>query len=119
MAMEPVTFPIGRSETDMGTVTALAVMVQDERVGIPDDEFKAVFDMFVQSSKTKTGPGGTGLGLAICKEILNAHGGTIWAENCPEGGAFFTFLLPLHRPTDSRHMKEKNSGQQSGQLASC
>ena len=119
IGMQPATLPIGRRETDMGTVPALAVMVQDEGVGIPDDELESVFDKFVQSSKTKTGAGGTGLGLAICREIIKAHGGTIWAENRPAGGASFTFLLPLHQPTDSRHMKEKNSGQHSAQLASC
>ena len=118
IAMQPAMLPIGRRKTDMGTVQALAVMVQDEGVGIPDDELELVFDKFVQSSKTKTGAGGTGLGLAICKEIIEAHGGEIWAENCPEGGASFSFLLPLHQPTDSRHMKEKNDGQQSAQLAS-
>jgi len=118
IAMQPATLPIGLRKTDLGTVPALAFMVQDEGVGIPDDELEAVFDKFVQSSKTKTGAGGTGLGLAICKEIIVAHGGTIWAENRPEGGASFTFLLPLHQPTDYRHMKEKSDGQQSAQLAS-
>ena len=98
VAMQPATLPIGRRKTDMGTVPALAFMVQDEGVGIPDDELETVFDKFVQSSTTKTGAGGTGLGLAICKEIIEGHGGTIWAENCPEGGASFTFLLPLHQP---------------------
>ena len=117
--MQPATLPIGRRETDMGTVPALALMVQDEGIGIPDDELELVFDKFVQSSKTKTGAGGTGLGLAICNEIIQAHGGTIWAENRPAGGASFTFLLPLHQPTDSRQRKENDDGQQSAQLASC
>ena len=119
IAMQPATLPIGRRKTDLGTVPALACMVQDEGVGIPDDELEGVFDKFVQSSKTKTGAGGTGLGLAICKEIIAAHGGKIWAENRPEEGASFTFLLPLHQPIDYRPMKEKNDGQQSAQLTSC
>ena len=63
------------------------VRVSDQGVGIPEGELEAVFDKFVQSSKTKTGAGGTGLGLAICREILHAHHGRIWAENNPTGGA--------------------------------
>ena len=98
IAMQPATLPIGQRKTDLGIVPALACMIQDEGVGIPHDELESVFDKFVQSSKTKTGAGGTGLGLAICKEIIEAHGGEIWAENCPEGGASFFFLLPLHQP---------------------
>ena len=39
--------------------------------------------------------GGTGLGLPICQEIINGHNGKIWAKNHPEGGAVFTFVIPL------------------------
>lgn len=69
------------------------VSVTDTGPGIPEDELELVFDKFVQSSKTKSGAGGTGLGLAICREILTAHGGRIWAENDPHGGACFRFTL--------------------------
>jgi len=62
-----------------------------------------VFDKFVQSSKTKTGAGGTGLGLAICHEIITAHKGRIWAENRPEGGAMFSFEIPLSIDTHTEN----------------
>lgn len=73
---------------------ALCCRVADEGPGIPDLELKSVFDKFIQSSKTKTGAGGTGLGLAICREIIEAHGGKIWAENAKPNGAIFSFVIP-------------------------
>ena len=68
--------------------------VNDQGIGIPNDELEKVFDKFIQSSKTKTGAGGTGLGLSICKEIVDAHKGIIYAENNPAGGARFVVKLP-------------------------
>jgi signal transduction histidine kinase len=88
---------LGKRSTDAQTVPALACTIRDQGVGIPEDELDAVFDKFVQSSKTRTGAGGTGLGLAICKEIIEGHGGSITAQNNAEGGAAFTFILPLER----------------------
>ncbi|MFZ2147746.1 MAG: ATP-binding protein [Sedimentisphaerales bacterium] len=76
---------------------SVRVSVRDQGPGIPQNELEAVFDKFIQSSKTKTGAGGTGLGLAICHEIVAAHKGRIWAENRPEGGAVFSFEIPLSR----------------------
>ncbi|MFZ1108892.1 MAG: ATP-binding protein [Rhodomicrobium sp.] len=72
----------------------LRCKVIDQGPGIPENELKAVFDEFIQSSKTKTGAGGTGLGLAICQKIIEAHGGRIWAENATPQGAIFTFVIP-------------------------
>jgi signal transduction histidine kinase len=89
--------PIGNRKTDILSVPAISFSMADEGVGIPDDELQAVFDKFVQSSKTRTGAGGTGLGLAICKEIVEGHGGRIRAANNPNGGAVFTVTLPIER----------------------
>jgi len=74
---------------------SVRISVSDQGPGIPPDELEAVFDKFVQSSKTKTGAGGTGLGLAICREIVASHKGRIWAQNRPGGGAVFSFEIPL------------------------
>ena len=79
------------SSRDNGCVK---VSVYDQGIGIPEDEFEAVFDKFIQSSKTKTGAGGTGLGLSICKEIIHAHNGRIWAESNLDGGTIFSFQIP-------------------------
>lgn len=61
---------------------------------IPESELETIFDKFVQSSKTRTGAGGTGLGLAISKEIIQQHGGRIWAESKLNGETKFIFELP-------------------------
>jgi two-component system sensor histidine kinase KdpD len=62
--------------------------------GIPSGQLTRIFDKFYRGPTPAGAAGGTGLGLAICKGIVEAHGGRIWAENCPDGGAAFTFTLP-------------------------
>ncbi|MCW5620770.1 MAG: ATP-binding protein, partial [Burkholderiales bacterium] len=87
---------IGTLETPHGAgIAAARVSVVDEGIGIPPSELEAVFDKFVQSSKTRSAAGGTGLGLAISREIVVHHNGRIWCENNPGGGARFTLLLPM------------------------
>jgi hypothetical protein len=94
--------PIGKRITDELGVPAISFSIADEGIGIPEDELLAVFDKFVQSSKTRTGAGGTGLGLAISKEIIDSHGGKIEAANRPEGGAIFTVTLPTGQQSDQQ-----------------
>ena len=72
----------------------LRIEVADHGVGIAEDELEAVFDKFIQSSRTKTGAGGTGLGLSICREIVERHGGRIHACSHADGGATLSFFLP-------------------------
>ena len=85
---------VGRRSVDIKTVEALKVSINDEGVGIPEGELKMIFDKFTQSSKTANGFKGTGLGLSICQEIIQAHGGKIWAENNATGGAVFNLVIP-------------------------
>jgi signal transduction histidine kinase len=72
----------------------LSFSLQNECIGIPEDELSTIFDTFIQSTKTQTNAGGTGLGLAISKEIIERHDGKIWAENIPEGRIVFKFVIP-------------------------
>ncbi|MEX2662339.1 MAG: HAMP domain-containing sensor histidine kinase [Vicinamibacterales bacterium] len=67
--------------------------VSDTGVGIPGDKLEAVFDRFVQL--TKTDHRGVGLGLFISKCIVTGHGGRIWVENRTGGGSTFCFTLPV------------------------
>lgn len=69
------------------------VSVEDRGPGIPPGELESIFEQFVQSSQNRASGSGTGLGLSICREIIQAHGGRIWAENRDGGGAKFTFEL--------------------------
>lgn len=73
------------------------VVVLDRGPGFPAHRREELFNMFVRG-QSESGKPGTGLGLAICKAIVEAHGGTIAADNRPEGGAQVCFTLPVGNP---------------------
>ena len=72
---------------------SMVVKVEDHGPGLPAGAEERVFDKFFRARSEGTG-GGVGLGLTICRAIVEAHGGRIWAENRPGGGASFKFSLP-------------------------
>jgi two-component system sensor histidine kinase ResE len=75
------------------------VSVKDNGPGIPEDELPFIWERFYKVDKARTRKtGGTGLGLAIVKNIIEAHGGKVWAKNCAEGGTRFYFSLPEDTP---------------------
>ena len=73
------------------------VTVCDEGAGIPAGRATDIFGMFVRGARESAQPG-VGLGLAICRAIVEAHGGTIAADNRPQRGACFVFTLPTGNP---------------------
>jgi PAS domain S-box-containing protein len=74
----------------------IEVSVADSGIGIPEDDLSKVFDKFYQTGeRTPTDISGTGVGLSIAKEVVELHGGEIWAENRDGGGAKFVFTLPM------------------------
>jgi two-component system sensor histidine kinase KdpD len=89
--------------TPTGTIIRIAAQVQDDQVeitvsdngsGIPQELIERVFEKFYRLPGSATG--GTGLGLSISRGLVEAHGGTLTAENLPAGGAKFTLRLPLN-----------------------
>ncbi len=66
------------------------VRIIDNGPGIPSNMKDKLFTKFVTGSKS-----GTGLGLYICKNIIEKHGGKIWAENNKNKGANFNFTIPI------------------------
>jgi two-component system sensor histidine kinase KdpD len=71
----------------------LLVQVTNQGPHVPEEHLTKIFDKFYRITAADRVTG-TGLGLSICKGFIEAHGGTIWAENLPEGFAF-NFTLPL------------------------
>jgi two-component system sensor histidine kinase VicK len=68
------------------------VYVKDTGQGMPPDMCDKIFDRFKQVRGQSRG--GTGIGLNVSKEIVQAHGGRIWAESEPGEGSVFIFTLP-------------------------
>ncbi len=90
---------VGGERVDVRGKEVVRIVVQDTGPGIPEHELEKVFDRFHQVKVKKTAtnkPKGTGLGLAICREVVNHHGGEIWAEAAPVGtGARMVFYLTV------------------------
>ena len=68
--------------------SAVVIRVEDRGIGLKPDQIDRLFEPYYT-----TKPHGMGLGLAICRSIITAHGGRLWAESNPEGGAVFSVRL--------------------------
>jgi signal transduction histidine kinase len=92
-----------RSEKEGEGKEQAIVSVKDDGEGIPD---KILSKLFLKLTPTESSTG-TGLGLYICKNIIEAHGGKIWAENNSDGkGAIFRFTLPIRlHSTEQQQLK--------------
>ncbi|MFS0784069.1 cell wall metabolism sensor histidine kinase WalK [Bacillus sp. 1P06AnD] len=80
---------------------SIEISIEDEGVGIPKDKLEKIFDRFYRVDKARTrNLGGTGLGLAIAKEMVVAHGGSIWARSIEGKGTTIFFTLPYEDQED-------------------
>lgn len=70
-------------------------MISDDGMGIPKENVTRIFDRFYRVDRARArSMGGTGLGLAIAREMIEAHGGKIWAESEEGQGTTIFFTLP-------------------------
>jgi two-component system sensor histidine kinase BaeS len=91
-----------RYTEDEGTVRltlecgdAVAMIVEDSGPGVNDDQMKCLFDRFYRAEHSRArATGGSGLGLAICRNIAEAHGGSMSAAHSPMGGLSIRVILP-------------------------
>ncbi|MGB2984198.1 MAG: ATP-binding protein [Candidatus Bipolaricaulia bacterium] len=74
---------------------AVEIVITDTGPGIAKEDLTHLFERFYRGDPARNRGGGSGLGLAIARQWVEAHGGTIRAENAPEGGARFTVRFPL------------------------
>ena len=74
---------------------SVRMTVSDTGIGIPPEAMPHIFEEFYRADNARAVErDGTGLGLAFAKQVVERHGGRIWAQNNPTAGATFTFTLP-------------------------
>ena len=73
------------------------ISVSDTGIGIKPEDLEHIFDRFYRVDQSEHTVAGTGLGLTISKEIVQLHGGKIWAESEHQKGSTFNFVLPTIR----------------------
>jgi two-component system sensor histidine kinase KdpD len=77
------------------TAEGLEIAVRDHGPGIATADLPHLFERFFRGGAARTRASGTGMGLWIARGLLAAEGGRIWAENCSDGGARFTIIVPV------------------------
>jgi two-component system sensor histidine kinase KdpD len=80
--------------TARSTADGLRIQVRDHGPGIAPNDLPHLFERFYRGAASAARTSGTGMGLAIAKGLLAAEHGRVWAENCVDGGAQFTLVVP-------------------------
>ncbi|MFJ3486046.1 ATP-binding protein [Pseudomonas sp. NPDC090202] len=82
----------------------LAIRIDDDGIGIPEQERELIFEPFYRMDRSRDrDTGGFGLGLAISRRAIECQGGTLTVSRSPEGGARFEILLPWRRDDEGRN----------------
>ncbi|QIN85378.1 HAMP domain-containing protein (plasmid) [Rubrobacter tropicus] len=109
--------PGGRVTLRVGPASRPATLeatVSDTGSGIPSEHLPNVFEHFYRADGARSRrDGGSGIGLAVVKQLVEAHGGRVWAESAPGQGSTFGLSLPAAPPSDAQpanHDKESQNG---------
>ena len=109
--------PGGRVTLRVGPASRPATLeatVRDTGSGIPAEHLPNVFEHFYRADGARSRrDGGSGIGLAVVKQLVEAHGGRVWAESAPGQGATFGLSLPAAPLPDAQpanHDKESQNG---------
>jgi signal transduction histidine kinase len=80
----------------VGRQSSVIIQVRDTGVGIAPEHLSQIFERFYRADPSRArATGGAGLGLTIVKQLVEAHGGRVWASSAPGQGATFAFTLPV------------------------
>ena len=91
-------------------VASARIIVEDDGIGIPEDQLEKVFDQFYQVDGSDTREhGGSGLGLALCRSVVEWHDGRIWVQNAAGGGARFVAVIPKKQAVTRSHVMNVTS----------
>jgi signal transduction histidine kinase len=97
-AGKPIAVSVRRHGNDV------MLQVRDHGPGVPEPELARLFRRFERASSIRN-YGGLGLGLYFIQAIVDAHGGSVTAQNMPDGGARFQITLPLRKSTAPTEIK--------------
>ena len=94
---EPFSAPILHDQSSMTHRECVGISVKDTGIGLEEEDVNRIFNPFEQvDSSSSRKYQGTGLGLSLCKNLVELHGGIIWAESEGEGkGTTLKFILPI------------------------
>ncbi len=87
------------------------VKVSDTGPGIPEEHLPNIFERFYRADRARArAMGGSGIGLAVVKQLVEAHGGSVWVESPPGEGATFGFVLPAADPPPAANEPQLDEG---------
>ena len=89
--------PWNRNTFKDNNIEYLSVGIADSGSGIAPEEMEKIFEPFYQVAQNPRSKSGTGIGLSLSKQIIEMHGGVVWAGNISGSGAVFRFVIPIDK----------------------
>ena len=95
----PASMDFPSRSSNIPATHSILFQITDRGIGISPDQLEKIFDCFYQVDSSDSRPyNGLGLGLALCNQIVQQHGGRVWAERTLRGGSTFYVALPVYPP---------------------